>query len=69
MDSPTSKVDAGVLLPGGIGTSEASLILHLYAELKLRRFRRLEVTVSDGRVVDVELTETIDRSFLPSVVR
>lgn len=37
MDSPTSKVDAGVLLPGGIGTSEASLILHLYAELKLRR--------------------------------
>lgn len=48
-------------LPLGITAPEAAFILEVFARLKGRRFGRLVVTVSDGRIVDVELQEKVDR--------
>lgn len=52
------------IVPAGIGIGEAKLLLQLFAQLKARRFGRLEVTVSDGRVTDVQLVEKLDRELL-----
>jgi hypothetical protein len=40
------------------------LVLDVFARLKERRFGRLTVTVSDGKVVDVEVVEKIDHVLL-----
>jgi len=53
-----------VALPHGVSAREAMLLLDVFARLKERRFGRLTVTVSDGRVVDVELAEKIDHDLL-----
>ncbi|MBI4607478.1 MAG: DUF2292 domain-containing protein [Candidatus Rokubacteria bacterium] len=45
---------------------EALFLLGALARVKERKFGRLAVTVSDGRVVDVELTEKIERKVLQS---
>ncbi|MEX2146566.1 MAG: hypothetical protein WED01_06085 [Candidatus Rokuibacteriota bacterium] len=52
------------IVPAGIGIGEAKFLLDLFAQLKARRFGRLEVTVSDGRLMDVELVERLDRELL-----
>jgi hypothetical protein len=44
-----------------VGEREAELLLGALARVKAGRFGRLVVTVSDGRVVDVEVVEKIDR--------
>ncbi len=49
-------------LPDGVGEREAELLLGALARVKARR--RLVVTVSDARVVDVEVIEKIDRDVL-----
>jgi hypothetical protein len=58
----------GVALPPGVGAREATVLLEAFARVKERRFGRLAVTVSDGRVVDVELIEKMDRNQLRSFV-
>jgi hypothetical protein len=54
----------GVVLPPGVSAGEATVLLDAFARVKERRFGRLAVTVSDGRVVDVELIEKMDRNQL-----
>ncbi len=59
-DEPTpSSASYGV-----IGEREARLLLGARARVKARRFGRLVVTVNDGRLVDVEVIEKIDRNEL-----
>jgi hypothetical protein len=48
----------------GIGEREAELVLGALARVKARRFGRLIVTVNDGRIMDVEVIEKIDREVL-----
>jgi len=43
------------------------LLLDALARLKERRFGRLTITVSEGRVVDVEVSEKIDRDLLKGI--
>ena len=50
-----------------IGEREAQLLLGALARVKARRFGRLIVTVNDGRVVDVEVIEKIDREVLKAL--
>jgi len=52
-----------VALPSGITAEEALFLLGALARLKERRFGRLVMSVSDGRVVDVEVTEKMDRKL------
>jgi hypothetical protein len=59
---PVDKLSSG--LPHGVSGREAVLLLATLARLKERRFGRLTVTISDGRVVDVEVTEKIDHELL-----
>jgi hypothetical protein len=51
-------------LPHGVSDREAMLLLDVLARLKERRFGRLTLTVSDGRVVDVEVMERINHDLL-----
>jgi hypothetical protein len=60
MDEPTSSGASS----RDIGEREAELLLGALARVKARRFGRLIVTVSDGRVVDVEVVEKMDRELL-----
>jgi hypothetical protein len=59
---PVDKLSSG--LPHGVSGREAALLLDTLARLKERRFGRLIVTISDGRVVDIEVTEKIDHELL-----
>ena len=60
VDRQSSVVD----LPHGVSDREAILLLDALARLKERRFGRLILTISDGRVVDVEVVEKIDHDLL-----
>jgi len=54
-------------LPPGVRDREATLLLDALARLKKHRFGRLTVIVSDGRVVDVEVSEKVDHDVLRSL--
>ena len=58
------RLSWGADLPRGVSEREATLLLDALARLKEHRFGRLTVTVSDGRVVDVEVVEKIDHDLL-----
>ena len=58
------RVNSGMELPHGLREREAMLLLDALARLKERRFGRLTLTISDGRVVDVEVIEKIDHDLL-----
>jgi hypothetical protein len=63
----TLAIDKGrpvVSLPQGVSAREGAFLLDVLAHLKERRFGRLTLTVSDGRVVDVEVIEKIDHDLL-----
>jgi hypothetical protein len=64
MAGATNEPTASVALPRGVGEREAELLLGALARVKARRFGRVVVTVSDARVVDVEVIEKIDRDVL-----
>lgn len=64
MERQQEKPDPGSRPPKGITAKEAVFLLGVFARLKEKRSGRLEVTVSDGRVVDVELVETLDQKSL-----
>jgi hypothetical protein len=59
---PVDKLSFG--LPHGVSGREATLLLETLARLKERRFGRLTVTISDGRVVDIEVSEKVDHDLL-----
>lgn len=58
------RLNSVVGLPPGVSDREAMLLLDALARLKEHRFGRLTVMVSDGRVVDVEVSEKIDHDLL-----
>jgi Uncharacterized small protein (DUF2292) len=66
MGATNEPISLGTL-PRGVGGREAELLLGALARVKARRFGRLVVTVNDGRVVDVEVIEKIDRDVLRSL--
>jgi hypothetical protein len=51
----------------GVSDREAMLLVDALARLKKCRFGRLTIMVSDGRVVDVEVSEKIDHGLLRSL--
>ncbi|MFQ5898681.1 MAG: hypothetical protein ACE5JN_10620 [Candidatus Methylomirabilia bacterium] len=51
-------------LPEEVTTREALLLLEALSRVKKKRFGRVVVAVSDGRVIDVEITEKVDRKLL-----
>jgi hypothetical protein len=58
------RLSSAVAVPDGVSDREATLVLDVFARLKERRFGRLTVTVSDGKVVDVEVVEKVDHVLL-----
>ena len=58
------RASSVVGLPQGISDREATLLLEALARVKERRFGRLTLTISDGRVVDVEMVEKVDHDLL-----
>lgn len=67
MEGQQDKPDRISRLPEGMTAKEAMFLLGVFARLKERRSGRLAVTVSDGRVVDVELVERLDwKSLAPT---
>lgn len=67
MAGTTNDSASSGVIPRGVGEREAELLLRALARVKGRRFGRLVVTVSDGRVVDIEVIEKIDRDVLRSL--
>ena len=58
------RTSSTVAVPVRVSDREAMLLLDALARLKEHRFGRLTITVSEGRVVDVEVSEKIDRDLL-----
>ncbi len=58
------RLNSLVGLPHGVSNGEVMLVLDVLARLKTQRFGRLILTVSDGRIVDVEVIEKIDHDVL-----
>jgi hypothetical protein len=58
-------------LPEGLTAREALLLLHVLARVKAHGYGRLQVTISDGRIVGVEVVERLDvqRLAVPGSVR
>ena len=63
MDRPSSVTG----LASGVSDREAQLLLEVFARLKKHGFGRLTVLVSDGQVVDVEVSEKVDHRLLRSL--
>ena len=64
MSCTTNEPAATFALPHGIAEREAALLLGALARVKARRFGRVIVTISDARIVDVEVIEKMDRGAL-----
>lgn len=64
-DSPDAPEN--IALPEGVHRREALLLLTAFRRVKKGRFGRLVVTVSDARVVDIEVTEKVDRDDLKTL--
>lgn len=60
----TNEIRLPFAIPRGISEREAELLLGVLARVKARRFGRLVVTISDARIVDVEVIEKMDRDAL-----
>lgn len=69
MESQADKPSRNVPLPAGLTVAEAAFLLGIFARLKEKRFGQLDVTVSDGRLVGVEVIEKMDRNLLRSFLR
>ena len=61
------RTSSSVAVPVRVSDREAMLLLDALARLKEHRFGRLTITVSEGRVVDVEVSEKIDRDLLKGI--
>jgi hypothetical protein len=62
MSAGTHRLTRSVTVPEGVTLGEALFLLQVLARVKANRFGRLAVTVGDGRVVDIEVSEKVDRS-------
>lgn len=67
MGNQADRPSRSVPLPAGLTAGEAAFLLGVFARLKQKRFGRLEVTVSDGRLVDIALVEKVDRNLFRSL--
>lgn len=54
------KSEPSFRLPKVLNAREAVFLLGVFARLKQKGTGRLEVTVSDGRIVDIQLVERLD---------
>lgn len=61
-DSPRN-----IVLPEGVSRREALVLLTALRRVKKGRFGRIVVTVGDGRIVDVEVTQRVDRDELKTL--
>jgi len=64
LHNPAQRARATVALPEGVTVREAQFLLAALSRVKAKKFGRFIVAVSDGRVVDVEIVEKIDRNML-----
>ncbi len=71
VENQSNQAQASTVLPQGLTSGEAAFLLGVFSRLKDTRFGRLEVRVSDGYIVDVELAERLDgrETRSPSPVR
>jgi hypothetical protein len=58
------RPEAKLSLPHGVTEKEAAFFLGIFARLKEKRFGRVDVTVREGNVTDVEFVERVDRNLL-----
>jgi hypothetical protein len=65
--NPAQRARATVALPEGVTVREAQFLLEVLSRVKAKKFGRFVVMVSDGRIVDMEVTEKIDRAMLKFV--
>ncbi len=59
--------EATLALPEGVTESEAMFLLDLFARLKEKRFGRVEVTMREGSVTNIELVEKVDRRLFQAL--
>ncbi len=64
MERQEERLDHRSRVPKGMSAREAVFLLGVFARLKEKGTGRLEVTVSDGRLVDIELVERLDGNRL-----
>lgn len=64
MDGQQAERAPNPRLPKGLSAKEAVFLLEMLSRLKEKPSGRLEVTVSDGRLVDVQLVETFEKIAL-----
>ena len=67
MSARARPPSAVVALPKGITEREALFLLRALVRVKERRFGRLVMSVSEGRVVEVEVTEKVERKLLQTL--
>ena len=60
MQGQKEKSEPGFRLPKALNAREAVFLFGVFARLKEKGTGRLEVTVSDGRIVDIQLVERLD---------
>lgn len=51
-------------LPDNVTEREAEFLLEAFARVKAGSFGRLTISVSDSRIVDIEVTERVDHNRL-----
>ncbi len=66
MEERPESAEPKLRFPQGVTEHEAMLFLGVIARLKAKRFGRVEVTVREGSVTDMEFIEKIDRNVLRS---
>lgn len=62
--NPASSPRRPITLPDGVSEREALFMLAQLVRVKRAGFGRLVVAISDGRVVDIEVIEKVDRNVL-----
>lgn len=53
-----------IVLPEHVSPREALFVLTALARVKKSGFGRLVISVSDGRIVEIELVEKVERNIL-----
>jgi hypothetical protein len=64
MGNQLQGAEANLSLPQGVTETETAFFLEMFARLKEKRFGRVEVTVREGNVTDVESVDRVDRNLL-----
>lgn len=64
LDNPGPGRSEKIVLPEHVSPREALFVLTALARVKKSRFGRLVISVSDGRVMEIELVEKVERNIL-----